>query len=91
MSPFLGGSAFGMAGQIADGYTLVTPVQLKRISVQEMTQLQFELERLARDLRAEQVPIDDIAALQVRNRKLSRITSALQSVQASMTRRRQGG
>jgi len=91
MSPFLGGSAFGMAGQISDGYTLVTPVQLKKLSVQEMTQLQFELERLARELRAEPVALDDIPALQVRNRKLSRITSALLSVQATMTRRRQGG
>ncbi len=90
MSPFLGGSAFGMAGQIAEGYTLLTAVQLKRLTLDEMAQLQFELERLARDLRAEQVPPDDIPALQAKNRRLSRITGALQAIQAARARWRPG-
>jgi hypothetical protein len=55
-----------------------------------MGQLQFELERLARDIRAEQVPLDDIPALQARNRRLSRITSAMQAIQAARAKRRQG-
>ncbi|NWG00487.1 MAG: hypothetical protein HXY19_06050 [Thermoanaerobaculaceae bacterium] len=90
MSPFLGGSAYGMAGQISEGYTLLTAVQLKRLTLDEMAQLQFELERLARDLRAEQVPLDDIPALQAKNRRLSRITSALQAIQAARARWRHG-
>jgi len=90
MSPFMGGSAFGMAGQVADGYTLVTAVQLKRLTADEMGQLQFELERLARDLRAEQVPLDDIPALQAKNRRLSRITGAMQVIQAARAKRRHG-
>ncbi len=90
MSPFLGGSAYGMAAQIAEGFTLITAVQLKRLTLDEMAQLQFELERLARDLRAEQVPLDDIPALQARNRRLSRITGALQAISAARSRRRPG-
>lgn len=88
MSPFLGGSAYGMAGQIADGYTLITAVQLKRLTFEEMAQLQFELERLARDLRAEQVPLDDIPALQAKNRRLSRVMGAMQAIQAARAKRR---
>lgn len=88
MSPFQGGSAPAMANQIVEGYSLVTAVQLKRLTHQEMTMLRFELEKAARDLRGEAVPLDDIPAIQARNRRLSRITGALQQIQASLARRR---
>lgn len=88
MSPYMGGSAPAMAGQIADGYTLITAVQLKRVTDPEMDQLRFELEKILRDLRAEAMPLDDIPALQVRNRKISRITGALQQIQATVAKRR---
>lgn len=90
MSPFQGGSAPAMANQIVEGYTLVTAVQLKRLTDQEMAQLQFELERAGRDLRSLVVPVDDIPAIQARNRRLTRITGALQQIQSSLVRRRQG-
>ncbi|MFZ5787877.1 MAG: hypothetical protein ACOY3Y_15685, partial [Acidobacteriota bacterium] len=81
MSPFMGGSAPAMANQIADGFTVVTAVQLKRLLDGELDQLQFELEKLLRDQRAEQVALDDIAAIQARNRKMTRISGAIQQIQ----------
>ncbi|MEW6338033.1 MAG: hypothetical protein AB1625_11620 [Acidobacteriota bacterium] len=88
MSPFMGGSAPAMANQIADGFTLVTAVQLKRLLDGELDQLQFELEKLLRDQRAEQVALDDIAAIQARNRKMTRISGAIQQIQMAIQKRR---
>ncbi len=90
MSPYMGGSAPAMAGQIADGYTLVTAVQLKRLTDPEMTQLQFELDKILRDLRAEAVPLDDIPAIQARNRRITRISGAIQQISATFSKRRRG-
>jgi hypothetical protein len=90
MSPFLGGSAPGMANQIAEGYTLMTSVQLKRLSDPEMDQLLFELERTLRDLRAEQPALDDITAIQARSRKISRVMGAVQQIQMARGRRKRG-
>jgi len=85
---YMGGSAPAMAQQVADGYTLVTAVQLKRLADNEMDQLQFELEKILRDLRGQVVPQDDQQALQARNRKLSRITGAISQLHATMAYRR---
>ena len=88
MSPYMGGSAPAMANQISEGYTLLTAVQLKRLTDPEMDLLLFELERILRDARGEQVDLDDIPALQVRNRKLSRIQNAVLQINMAIQRRR---
>lgn len=88
MAPYIGGSALAMASQVAEGYTLVTAVQLKRLNEAELGQLRFELERLLRDLRGTQVRVDEVAAMQAKSRKTSRITSALQQIQLTLSRRR---
>ena len=88
MSPFMGGSAVAMAGQVAGGYTLVTAVQLKRLTDPEMDQLLFELERILRDLRGTVIPLEDVAAIQTKNRKLARINGAVQQIQATRAQRR---
>jgi predicted lipid-binding transport protein (Tim44 family) len=86
----MGGSAPAMANQIAEGYTLLTAVQLKRLTDPEMDQLLFELEKILRDARGEQVDLEDIPALQVRNRKLSRIQNAIMQINMAAQRRRRG-
>lgn len=90
MSPFMGGSAVAMAGQVADGYTLVTAVQLKRLADLELDQLQFELEKTLRDLRGTAIPLEDVAAIQTKNRKLARISGVIQQIQATRAQRRRG-
>jgi len=90
MSPYMGGSAPAMADQVAAGYTLISAVQLKRLTDPEMDQLQFELEKILRDIRGEPMDLDDIAAIQARNRKIARISGALQQIQATKAKRRRG-
>lgn len=90
MCPFLGGSAVAMASQICEGYTLLSAVQLKRLSDSEMDQLQFELEKLLRDLRGQVLPADDVAGNQAKNRKISRLTNALQQLQVARQQRARG-
>ncbi|MEP0774047.1 MAG: hypothetical protein HRF46_06760 [Acidobacteriota bacterium] len=87
MSPFLGGSALAYAEQVAGGFTTLSSVQLRRLSESEIDQLRFELEKILRDLRALVIPQDELAALQGRNRKISRVTGALQQIQAFRGRR----
>lgn len=88
MSPYMGGSAPAMANQIAEGYTLITAVQLKRVTDPEMAQLQFELEKILRDLRAEPMNLEDLPSVQLRNRKMTRITGAIQQINATISKRR---
>jgi hypothetical protein len=90
MSPYLGGSAPAMAHQVADGYTLVTSVQLKRLTEVELGLLQFELDRLLREARSSVVPLDDQAAVQARNRRITRLSGTVRQIQASLSQRRRG-
>lgn len=77
MASFPGGSAFAMARDIGGGYVLVTERTYQRFSVEELDQLAFELDRSLRETRGDQPPLEDLAAIQLRNRKLQRLTGAL--------------
>lgn len=76
-----------MAAQIADGFILVSANTLRGFSDGDLNQLRFELEKLQRDARAEVPAQDDALAQQARNRKISRISSAIQVVSHQMTRK----
>ena len=82
MASFSGGSAWAMAKEIADGFLLVTERNFRRLSAAEISKLGFEIERQLRSIRGEQPPLDDIAALQARNRKIQRLNGALQVLRA---------
>jgi len=88
MCPFMGGSAPAMANQIVEGYTLLTAVQLKRVTDPELELLQFEVDKIQRELRSQTVAQDDIQAIQARSRKLARITGAMQQLQATRAKRK---
>ncbi|HWM91509.1 MAG TPA: hypothetical protein VN493_12155 [Thermoanaerobaculia bacterium] len=65
-----------MARDIAEGYTMVTERSFKTLSRSDLDQLAFELERHLRELRGDQAPLDDIQAIQARNRKIQRVNTA---------------
>lgn len=90
MGSFLGGSAPAMARQICEGYTLVTPALLKRLNVQQLDALNFELDKKIRESRGEIVDLDDQKALQQRNRRISRIQNAVRVINGSIQLRRRG-
>jgi hypothetical protein len=87
MANWMGGSCPAMANQILGGYMLLTAANLRGFLPGELNALKLELEKLLRNVRAEVPPPDDPLALQARNHKISRLTSAVQIVQNQMTSR----
>jgi hypothetical protein len=88
MGNFMGGSAPAMASQIAEGFILVSGQTVKGFNPAELQLLRQEIEKLQRDARAEVPPQDDAQANQVRNRKIGRLSSALQVVNGALMTRR---
>jgi len=76
-----------MAKDVAEGVILITERTYKRFEPGQLDKLAFELERALREVRGEQPPIDDLAAVQVRNRKITRLTGALTMLRAYQQRR----
>ena len=72
-----GGSAFGYARDIAEGFQVVTERSFKGLTPPEMDQLAFEIDRGLRDIRGEQVATDDLPMIKAKNRKIQRLTGAL--------------
>ena len=90
MGSFQGGSAPAMAKQICDGYTLINQLILKRLSIDQMTKLEFELDKRLRETRGTVVDLEDQQSLQARNRRISRIESGLRVLRFTMQQRRMG-
>ena len=76
-----------MAGQVVEGFILLSSNTLRGFSDGELNLLRFELEKLQRDARSEVPPADDALAQQARNRRISRLNSALQVVSHQLTRK----
>jgi hypothetical protein len=74
---FPGGSAFAMARDIAEGYTLVTERTFRSLTAADLEKLSFEMDRHMRELRGDQPPLDDIPAIQLRNRRIQRLNQAM--------------
>ncbi len=85
---FPGGSAYAMARDVAEGYLLVTERTFKTMTRPELDQLAFEFDRHLRELRGEQPSLDDLAAIQLRQRKMQRLNSTLLMVRGYRQRQR---
>ena len=81
---FLGGSAYAMARDVCEGYILLNTNLLKRMTAEELKMLRFELERILTSVRGDQPSLDDMMALQGRNRKISRLNSAVFMVNSQL-------
>jgi len=77
MSSFMGGSAYTMAREIAEGYIQVSDRTDRNMSPADLQKLSHELDRHQRELRGEPSATDDSAQLQARQRKLLRLRTAL--------------
>ena len=77
-----------MASQIAEGFILLNPNTLRTFGPGDLAALRAELERLQRDTRAITPPADDAQANQLKNRKITRLNSALQVVSNKMMSKR---
>jgi len=88
MANYMGGSATAMASQIAEGFILVSAATIRSYTPGELGQLRFELEKIQRDVRALVPPQDDARANQARNRRIGRLSSALQVIGGALSVRR---
>ena len=80
MGNFMGGSAYAMSRDIAEGQILLNTNVLKKFTETELRQLVFELDKVQKECRSDQPTGDDTQAIQKRGRKLSRITAALSMI-----------
>ena len=81
---YMGGSAYSMAVSLMEGYILPSPVNLKRLTLDEMRELLFEIEKLLRDIRGSVPDQFDQPALLKRNQKLSKLTGAQTTINHHM-------
>lgn len=88
MANFPGGSAYAMVRDVAEGFLLVTDRTFQRLQPTELDQLGFELERHLRELRGEQPALDDLLAIQQKNRRIQRLTGCLMMMRSYRQRRR---
>jgi hypothetical protein len=77
VSKFLGGSAKSMANQLMEGYILINRSKLRLYTLEELRSLKAELEKLQRELRAQQIPLEDTQAIQMKNHRIQKIGTAL--------------
>jgi hypothetical protein len=66
-----------MVRDVAEGYTLVTERTFRALNAGELEKLSFEMDRHMRELRGDQPALDDIPAIQQRNRRIQRLNQAL--------------
>jgi|GEM_PF-1060476 len=74
--PYMGGSSFAMANSLMEGYTLPSPPNLKRLTLEEMRELLFEIEKLLRDQRSIVPDQNDTVSLNKRNQKILKLSQA---------------
>ena len=77
---FPGGSAYAMARDVAEGFLLLTERSFKTMTRGDLEQLSFEIDRHLRELRGDQPALDDTPAIQLRQRRMQRLNSALMRV-----------
>ena len=77
MSGFIGGSAYTMVRDIAEGYIIASELTFKKFQPGEFQQFSFEADRLLREVRATIVPTGEVEATQKRQRKMQRLQQAM--------------
>jgi hypothetical protein len=87
MANFMGGSAPAMANQVAEGFILLSANTLKGFTPGDLNLLRSELDKLQREARAEVPPAEDALANQARNRRIARLSAAMQVVSHKLTSR----
>lgn len=80
--------AWKAASELAEGYLTLNAVSLKKYEGHELDALQKEIEKLARDLRGQVVPQEETEAIQLKNRKLLRLSQATAVMQGWRARMR---
>jgi hypothetical protein len=87
MSVFIGGSAYNMVRDIADGFVVVSERTFRNYGRKELADFAQEINRLLQEVRSAQPDSADIAAVQKRQRRMQRLLQALTLANAAVSRR----
>jgi hypothetical protein len=82
MGGFMGGSAWSMTRDIADGFISVTERTYRQLSAAQMNQLGHEIERMLREQRGGATANETNAEVQSRQRRIQRLNSAMTVMRA---------
>jgi hypothetical protein len=88
MSVFLGGSAYNMVRELADGFIIVTERTFKQYKPQDLTDFQMEADKLLREVRGNQPPVTDLEGTQKRQRRMQRLQQSITIINAVRSRNR---
>jgi hypothetical protein len=77
MSAFLGGSAYAMVRDIADGYIIASELTFRKFQPPDFQVFGFEADKLLREIRGNVPPTGDVDATQKRQRRMQRLQQAL--------------
>ena len=84
----ISGNPHKLAMDIALGYANVTMATLKRYGQQDLKTLNVNLNIVLRELRREQVPLEDIMAIKMKNMKIQRVNQALSIIRIYCRKKR---
>ena len=84
----IAGSPKKMAQDVADGFLMFSPPMLRSYNPADIKIILTNLAIVTRELRQEQIPLDDIMALKSRNMKLSRMNQAEVVIRAHCQKKR---
>jgi ABC-type transport system involved in Fe-S cluster assembly fused permease/ATPase subunit len=78
----IAGNPKKLAQDISEGYFAVTPPMLKKYTPADLKVLLANLGIVTRELRQQQIPLEDVQELKMRNMKISRTNQAEMVIRA---------
>jgi len=84
----IAGSPKKMAQDVAEGFLMFSPPMLRNYTPADIKVILTNLALVTRELRQEQIPLDDIMALKSRNMKLTRLNQAEVVIRAHCQKKR---
>jgi len=82
------GSAKKLAQDVAGGFVSFSESALKKYTPADLKIILSNLTIVTRDIRADQVPLEDVMAVKAKNMKLSRLNQAATIIRAYCKKRR---
>ncbi|HEY3123855.1 MAG TPA: hypothetical protein VGK70_07295 [Thermoanaerobaculia bacterium] len=87
MSVFIGGSAYSMVRDIADGFIIASELTFKQFGAGDFALFSQEADKLLREIRGNPPPATDVDATQKRQRRMQRVQHAMTLARNVQTRR----
>ena len=84
----IAGSPKKMAQDVSEGFLMFSPPMLRNYTPADIKVILTNLAMVTRELRQEQIPLEDIMALKSRNMKLSRMNQAEVVIRAHCQKKR---